>query len=117
VEPDPDGRFLLFLTYESHNLYYLPLPSGTPTLLLSSSTTPELANVGQIMIWQHATQGRKCILPYGTRWDHVFDSDQRTIILTDSENNGSFETTEILTPAQWQSRGYVLTGNWVPFCQ
>lgn len=116
IAPDPLGRFLLFLTRENRTLYRIDFPGSSPAVLLDQGTTPYLANVGFIMVRQHATEGRHVHLCVGTSWETDLTQPRSVIILRDGDDDGQFDAPEVVSMAQWRAYGYDSAGAWVPVC-
>lgn len=117
IEPDPEGRFVLFLTYETPTLYRRPLPSGAITTELTQSTVSQLADACSLYAAQHATEGRQFHLIRGTRWEADMDASRVIIVLKDGNNDTVFDSPVVLTPTQWSQQGYDGPGVWLQFCQ
>lgn len=116
IEPDPDGRFVLFLTLETPTLYRLPLPSGSISVELSQSSVPYLSNVKQVLVRQHATEGRQYHLLTSTRWEANLAGPNNFIVLHDADNDGRFDAPVVLTPQNWTDLGYDSATAWVTIC-
>jgi hypothetical protein len=116
LEPDPDGRFVLFLTYDNPTLYRLPLNSGSISIELSQSTVPELADARSVYAEQHVTEGRQFQLLRSSRWEADMDASRLIIILKDGNNDAVFDAPTVLTPVQWSQQGYDEPGVWLSPC-
>jgi len=116
IEPDPQGRFVLFLTHEQHVLYRKPLPTGDVVVELAVATEPYLAQMQQVIIQRHVTQGAMIHLSPASRWHASPGAVRDSMLMIDSTNDGVFETRLRLTDAQWESAGYQDTAAWVNLC-
>jgi hypothetical protein len=112
---DPAGRYLFFLTWESHSLYRLDLASGAPSLCFGPATLPDLQTMGTVRLKRHADEGRLCVVTQGHPWDHVFGQNGpvRMIILADPEDDGSFEAPRVLSAEEWTAREYNQSRSWI----
>ncbi len=117
IEPDPDGRFVLFLTRESQTLYRRPLPSGAPTIELAPAAENFMTEISQIVVREHTNEGRQFHLLTSSRW-HAGGVGTPTdlIILRDSNNDGVFESHVRTTAAQWSALGYESGQVWRQLC-
>lgn len=117
LEPDPESRFLLFLTRESHTLYRRNLSTGSVTVELAPGTQPLLAEIHRIVARQHATQGRKFVLSTTPRWQTMPTGSTDVLVMSDSSNDGVFESTVRLTVQAWVSAGYANNpAAWTSMC-
>ncbi|HND55504.1 MAG TPA: hypothetical protein PLV92_23985, partial [Pirellulaceae bacterium] len=117
VEPDPDGRFVLFLTRNPAALYRIDLPGGTPALVIDSSTVPAIANAGIVHVCQHISEGRQYHLSSGHRWEYDASLPSDVIFLRDGNNDAVFDPPVVVTQAQWTQAGYDVGSAWVSLCQ
>lgn len=92
---DPQGRFLLALTYgETPTLYQIPITTtglGTPVAIV---TTQQFANLGRIemcRIRHHAEWGR-CIVLFEQPRSVADAATSQYLIAKDAANDGTFET-------------------------
>jgi len=100
VLADPEGRFVLFLTYPGQSLYRLRLePNATPELLYSVTTLPHLADVESMQLWRHESLGRIYVL----NEPRDYETGHSTTYLQDADNDGLFETVVTLTGVHWQA--------------
>jgi hypothetical protein len=104
VVADPEGRFLLLLSYPDGNLYRLNLgvPSPVPDAIASSVTDPFLAAATNIMLVFHSSQGRRLIVSRVT--NGLVSADR--LLFGDANNDGNFDPGAYLTGAQWSAAGY-----------
>jgi hypothetical protein len=117
LEPDPDGRYLLFSTYENPTLYRLPLPTGAVQVELAQTTIPELSGAKSITIRHHATEGRVAVLSQDPRWHADLLVPRNIIVLYDSDNDSTFETHVVLDLSDWTALGYDDPAVWTyTFC-
>jgi hypothetical protein len=105
VVPDPEGRYLLFVTNGSWELIQLDLViDAYPTSVIASAAAiPHLDLVDSLFRFLHATEGRKIT---GESSDDNPDAITR-VLLSDPDNDGDFDTIETLSPSQWGARGYL----------
>lgn len=115
VEPDPDGRFLLLLTYETPALYRLDLADGTVSLELQQSQVPVLSEMKHIYFHQHLFQGRMATLGKNRRSDGVVVAPRNYIVLIDSDNDGVFAPPAVFTLEEWES-AYEVPGSFIDLC-
>jgi len=101
---DPDGRFLLFLHGSPRALSRFDTESEQFTVVSDQLGLPPLDLYDSLARRQHATQGRV--------WIVYNDVEDRRLLLTDSDNNGLFETWAEYTESQWDAAGYN-TSVWV----
>jgi len=116
LQPDPDGRFVLFVTRETPTLYRIDLPSGVPSVALDQSVDPFLSNVGVVGIRKHASEGIQYHLYAGTRWHYDSSVPGEVIVLRDGDNDGVLDAPELVTPVMWEKYGYNAGSSWVKFC-
>lgn len=72
IEADPEGRFLIFNTFPSGNVYQIDLAvsPATPVLRFTSNEVPSLANGSTLQLSHNSSFGRTCIsatAPSGAR--------------------------------------------------
>ncbi len=115
---DPRGRYLLFLTRENPTLYRLDLtdPPSAPAVLLTTEDQPYLSRVGWVNFRQHRTEGRHVHLIPGTPWEVHRGADSDTLILRDPENDGTFETADLVSEEAWSQLGYDSADPWIRLC-
>ncbi|MEQ8765798.1 MAG: hypothetical protein RL885_17880 [Planctomycetota bacterium] len=115
---DPKGRYLLFLTRENPALYRIELttPPSAPAAVLTSSELPYLAKVGWINMRQHRTEGLHVHLIPGSPWEIHRGPDSDVIILRDPENDGTFETADLVSEEAWSQLGYDSSDPWIRLC-
>jgi hypothetical protein len=117
LEPDPESRFVLFLTRESHTLYRKSLSTGIITVELAPASQPLLAQIHRIVARHHATQGRKFVLSTTPRWGTTPTGSTDVLVMSDSNNDGAFESTAQLTVQAWVSAGYANNpAAWTSLC-
>ena len=121
LEVDPEGRFVLALTFEEPTLYTIPLPTGAPRVLFDRKSLPEIVRMRAIHVLNHATEGRKYWL--SSVWDPTTGPGIMPVsmMLTDSKNDGSFGdapklSTEFpnLDEVTHTASGYAKV--WLPIC-
>lgn len=116
IEVDPEGRFLLFVTYDNPRLFRIDLQLGDVDLLHTQATIPELPEVGSILAREHAVEGRQFQLLLETRWSS-FANTERWIVLPDPDNDGILGTPEVLLRASGEARGYFDDDSWIRPCR
>jgi len=117
LEPDPETRFVLFLTRESHTLYRRPLPTGNITVEVDPANQSLLSEVRRIVARQHVTEGRKFVLTTTPRWEMSTTGSSDVLVMSDSNDDGIFETTVRMTVQAWVSAGYANNpAAWTSFC-
>jgi hypothetical protein len=109
---EPEGRFLLVLTYPNRQLYRIDLTqAGYPmTLLHSAATLPHLANATTLRVREHTTDGRIYTL-FEFQGSMLLPNYSVTLLL-DPENDGILAAPITLTGAEWQAAGYELDTSW-----
>lgn len=110
---DPEGRFLMILSYPSGSVYRLDVGStnSTPTLVYSSSTIPALATAKTLQVMQHIHDGRKYVLT--ERAGCVLPETAPYTVLSDTNNDGVMDSWATLSGAEWDAAGYEDDANWV----
>jgi len=116
LSPDPDGRFVLFLTREARTLYRIDLPSGTPYVEVDQNTVPFLASVGVVDVSRHVTEGLQYHLYGSSRWHQDHTLPQDVIILRDGDNDGVFDAPEVVDMQTWNQYGYDTGSAWLKIC-
>lgn len=101
---DPEGRFLLALSYPSGAVYQIDvIGSPQPIQVLAPALVPHLASAKTIEVQHNVAEGRKyilteresCLVPPGHKWT----------LINDPNNDGIFETSVTLTSAEWVAAG------------
>jgi hypothetical protein len=109
---EPEGRFLLVLTYPDRALYRIDLTqSGYPrTLLHSVGTLPHLQSATTLRVREHSTDGRAYSLfeIYGS----FLPSGYSVTLLFDPENDGILSAPVTLTAPEWIAAGYESDAAW-----
>lgn len=115
IAVDRQERRAFVLTWEDNELYEIALPGGSPTSIASQTTVPELAHQRSIFYRRHVTEGPKYMLSSMGGNNHSIRvySDARTILLSDTNDDGTIDTVEYLTDQAWQSRGYDDPNVWI----
>jgi hypothetical protein len=95
MDVDPEGRFLLMVSASEGRLYRLDLVAadGIPVVILDATTRPELALANGVLIRRFQDGLKKCVVSFSTG----------ALVLDDDQNDGLFETTEVLTDAQYDA--------------
>jgi len=107
---DPEGRYLLALSYPSGNVLQFDLTAAspqTPSTILTVAQEPYLDKVSMMVMWEHASEGRKCII---TKRVDGWTIDDSQVVLSDSNNDGIFEAFDFYDKAQWKANGYHVYG-------
>lgn len=107
---DPEGRYVIALSYPDGNLlrFDLSVSQPTPQVIATAATYPFLAGATDLALWKHATQGRKIAVAVR---ENCLVSNER-LLLGDANNDGVFETGSFFTPSQWTAAGYDVYGTW-----
>lgn len=101
VGADPDGRFLLVAARNPARVLQL-FPDGSSHVLFRATRIPHLEQVDMLTPAQHRTLGRVWMLEGGLEWT----------LLIDADNDGTFETFDTLSAAEWSAR-HGASGDWV----
>lgn len=108
IDVDPEERFLHLFTYPNRFLHRLKLGQSTfqPPIILSPANFAPLDGVRSLKIVEHITEGRQIHMCVDYLWDHDRDLEADMVILHDSNNDGEFDSPEVITGAEWQTRNY-----------
>ncbi|MEQ8767576.1 MAG: hypothetical protein RL885_26965 [Planctomycetota bacterium] len=117
LEVDPQNRFLLLISHGDSTLFRLDVPSPHQlTPILNVGQQPQLADVRSILYRKHPTEGPKYVLSELIYWKHAQSLDRvansKTLLLSDPNDDGTFDSTELLTRSEWSNRGYHLSESW-----
>lgn len=101
VHVDPEGRYLLLVTKDNHDVFQLALTvDAAPVQIASSSQTVQLPQYTGGHLAHHETRGRLFIM------ERVLSSGGiDRVILSDLGNDGVFESMEALSAADWTAQG------------
>jgi hypothetical protein len=114
MDVDPEGRFLLLLSYSTGTVYRFDLLTTPPQLNTAFEPTaiPHLTNVRSLWIGDFAQQGRKCTL---SEIQHgKLPEVHHFTILDDANNDGVFENHTTYGVSEWQASPYsnYASNNW-----
>ena len=100
---DPNGRYLLLLTYPKDELYQLDLATSAPEprLLYSPASLPELRGARTLDLMRHKAEG---LLVVVTPAEGRFVKSHVRIVLPDPDNDGVFDAPALLDGEQWRTR-------------
>ena len=103
IDVDPEGRFLLMVSAAEAKLYRLDLAAydGNPVVILDVTVQPALAFADGMSFSRFQDGLKKCVINC---------SNGHQLVLHDDENDGLFESWELLTDAQYFS--HPLYGNY-----
>lgn len=109
---DPEGRYLLALSYPSGSIHRFDLSSTpvAPVLLFSTHHLPELSTMKTMTLQHHGQEGRKCVLTQVAGSLHP--ANEKYIVLSDVDNDGNYEVQQALTGPEWDGEGYDDYENW-----
>lgn len=98
---DPEGRYLLLMTKESHDVFQLGLFEGAiPVQIAAVNQLPLLSESTGGHLAHHQSMGRLFIVERATSSGTV----ERGILI-DADNNGIFESVETRSQAEWNAQG------------
>lgn len=101
---DPEGRFLLVLSYPTGTIYQISLLGNSPpTAVFTPSGVPHLAEARTIEILHDVANGRSCLLT--ELKGCVYPPNHRRTLLRDPNNDGIFDVAVTLTGAEWVAAG------------
>lgn len=103
---DPEGRYLLLLSFTTSSMYRLDLLT-TPMELFALdtvSTLPHLSAAKSLWIGDFSTQGRKCCL--SELADSTIPEGSGFTVLDDTDNNGIFESKQTFSEVEWAASPY-----------
>jgi hypothetical protein len=113
---DPEGRYVLALTYPSGKLYRFALvgSSQAPELLYSPSNVPHLAVANTLQLLRHESSGRSCVLTEGA--SGFCPVGAKNSLLLDSDNDGEFDGSPLtITTVAWKQAGLADDGVFEPY--
>ncbi len=103
LSPDPEGRFLIVLSQSPRAIQRIPIQlAATPTVLYTSADISYLPYARLIHRRQHYVHGRVYIVGGNPTPQGV----SLNVMLFDLDNDGDFESTQILSDAQYEAQGY-----------
>ncbi|MHC5012586.1 MAG: hypothetical protein ACYTG6_16840 [Planctomycetota bacterium] len=108
IEMDPDGRFLLVQSHASGDVFSLDVAApGSPLVLEFSATQhPQLAKTQDLVAYDHMTKGRLYEAREGNKHSGLVPSGVQYTFLRDADNDGAFETIEVLDPNAYMASPY-----------
>ena|GEM_PF-2268818 len=117
IEVDPQGRFLLLLSNDSHSLYRLDLvvPGSTPQAMFTTQTLPQLAGIKSVLYAKHVTEGSRFLLlqqPRGESDVLHLDANPYSIFLDDPDDDGVLATPNVIDEGTWDAAGYGVLSHW-----
>jgi len=119
IAPDPQGRFVLVLGYESRSVYKLTIGlGGPPQVVHDVASIPELALAKSMVRSDHPVEGPNLLYEEPKRSWHVwtYGEDPTTILLGDEDDNGTIDSIEVLDRAAFEAAGYHLWSTWESPC-
>jgi len=120
ITADDQRRHVYAVTYGQPAIYrFAATPGGltaNPSPLYDTTSIPALSGAKTLAFLLHATEGAKVVI--GDQWPEQTwaPPDPKTVVLEDSENDGTIDDVVVLTDAEWEARGYDSPAAWVSFC-
>jgi hypothetical protein len=115
LEPDPSGRFVVFVTCDDPAVYRLARGAREPERIVGSEALPALADARRMIVRRHASEGLQFHLIedlFGCV--HPFEGERVVVVRADAD--GRLSSAETLTMEDWHARGYALPGPWIEPC-
>lgn len=122
---DPEGRYLLLLSQANSNVYHVDLTQASPltaTVLIDAAVQTALQGANSMRLVEDLSGIRRIFIQRAST-DAEYDShsfvypDPSTLIvvLTDTANDGAFESTQVLSEVDFDSLGYNNPESFNPF--
>lgn len=112
LDVNPDGNYIVFVTFETPTVYKIATSGGAATLLHDSSTFPQVSSIGTVVVRQHVVEGRMVQLLPMPKWQERL-GDGSVFLLPDSDSNGVFDALQSLTKVAAELRGFYSSDSWV----
>jgi len=117
-----DESWAFVVTYDTDRLYKLSTSGiSSPILLHDAASIPELADARTIQRRRHLSEGTKYLVSSLSRWKRPngpVDPNRKSIVFHDADENGVFESHEVISMSEFSARSYDFAPTWVPrLCQ